>query len=130
MSMQMRNFPQMHQKRPIKLLCWFGPCLRPYNAAFANRYLVFFNLAPLFWCSKKQNMVESSTFGDKFVALWIATKLLLSLCYDLRMFGIPVNEPTNVFFDNEAYIYQVSTKKENANWFVIISWGKLSQQGK
>ena len=47
-------------------------------------------------------MVETSTFEAEFVALQIATELILSLCYKLRMFGIPLNEPANVFCDNEA----------------------------
>ena len=31
--------------------------------------LIFLNRAPIFWYSKKQNNVESSTFGSEFVAL-------------------------------------------------------------
>ena len=48
--------------------------------------LIFGNSAPLFWYSKKQITVESSTFGAEFVALQIATKLISSLRYKLKMF--------------------------------------------
>ena len=30
-----------------------------------------------------------------------AVKQIESLCYNLRMFGIPVEDPMNVFYDNE-----------------------------
>eukprot|EP00978_Attheya_sp_CCMP212_P035677 scaffold156772_cov26-Attheya_sp.AAC.1 len=56
--------------------------------------LIFLNCAPVSWFSKKQNIVESSTFGSEFVAL----------CYKLRMFGIPIDGPANVFCDNEAVV--------------------------
>ena len=45
--------------------------------------------APLLWYSKRQNTVESSTFGLEFVALRIAPELITSFRYKLRMFGIP-----------------------------------------
>ena len=48
--------------------------------------------------------VESSTFGAEFMALRIAMELISSLRYKLRMFGISVEEPANVFCDNKAVI--------------------------
>ena len=35
--------------------------------------LIFCNLAPIIWYSKRQNTVETSTFGSEFIALKIAT---------------------------------------------------------
>ena len=64
--------------------------------------ILFGNSAPLIWYSKRQNTVESSTFGAEFVALRIATELINSFRYKLRMFGIPLDGPANVFCDNEA----------------------------
>ena len=61
-----------------------------------TRILIFGNSVPLFWYSKKHNMVKSSTYGAEFVALQIATELISSFCYKLWMFGIPVTEPANV----------------------------------
>ena len=49
--------------------------------------ILFGNSAPLLWYSKRQNTVESSTFGSEFVALRIATELITSFRYKLRMFG-------------------------------------------
>ena len=57
---------------------------------------------PLVWYSKRQNTVESSTFGAEFVALRIATEMINSFWYKMRMFAIPLDGPANVFCDNEA----------------------------
>ena len=64
--------------------------------------LLFVNRAPVIWYSKWQNTVETSTFGSEFMAMRIAVELLESLRYKLRMFGVPIEGPTNVFCDNEA----------------------------
>jgi hypothetical protein len=64
--------------------------------------LIFLNRAPIVWYSKRQNTVETSTFGSEFVAMRIAVELVEALRYKLRMFGIPIEGPTNVFCDNEA----------------------------
>jgi hypothetical protein len=81
--------------------------------------LLFINRAPIIWYSKRQNTVETSTFGSEFVALRIAVELIESLRYKLRMFGIPIDGPTNVYCDNEAVtkntIYPESTLKKKHN---------------
>jgi hypothetical protein len=43
--------------------------------------LIYVNRAPIIWYSKKQNTVESSTFGSKFVAMRIATEITEGLQY-------------------------------------------------
>ena len=64
--------------------------------------LIFLNKAPIVWYSKRQNTVETSTFGSKFIAMRMAVEHIEALRYKLRMFGIPLEGPTNVFCDNEA----------------------------
>jgi hypothetical protein len=64
--------------------------------------ILYCNTAPVIWYSKRQNTVEASTFGAEFVALRIASELISSLRYKLRMFGIPLTGPANTFCDNEA----------------------------
>ena len=82
--------------------------------------LIYVNNAPIIWYSKRQNTVESSSFGSEFVALRIAKELVIALRYKLRMFGVPVTEPTNVFCDNNGVVKNVSIpqsmlqKKHNA----------------
>jgi hypothetical protein len=64
--------------------------------------LLFVNEAPIVWFSKQQNTVETSTFGSEFVAMRISVELIEALRYKLRMFGIPIEGPTNIFCNNEA----------------------------
>jgi hypothetical protein len=54
------------------------------------------------WLSKRQNSVEASTFGSEFTAMKNAVEIIEVLRYKLRMFGVLIEGPTNVFCDNEA----------------------------
>jgi hypothetical protein len=64
--------------------------------------LIFINRAPVHWYSKRQPTVETSTFGAEFCAMKIAVEMNEALRYKLRMLGVPIDGPTNVFCDNEA----------------------------
>jgi hypothetical protein len=66
--------------------------------------LIFVNNAPILWHSKRQNTVESSTFGSDFVALRMAVDMIEGLRYKLRMMGIPLDGSTSVFCDNEGVV--------------------------
>ena len=82
--------------------------------------IIFLNKAPIIWFSKRQNTVETSTFGSEFVAMKICTEMVEGLRYKLRMFGIPIEGPANVFCDNEAVVKNATVpestlkKKHNA----------------
>jgi hypothetical protein len=81
--------------------------------------IFFVNSTPIHWYSKRQNTIESSTFGSEFVALKIAAEMNDALRYKLRMFGVPVEGPTNVFCDNQSVVTNVtnpeSTLKKRHN---------------
>ena len=64
--------------------------------------LLLVNHAPVVWYSKRQNTVETSTFGSEFITMKTAVEQIEALWYKLRMFGIPIEGSTNVFCDNEA----------------------------
>jgi len=72
------------------------------------------------WYSKKQNTVESSSFGSEFVALRIAKEMIVALRYKLRMFGIPLWGPASVLCDNQGVVKNTSlpelalSKRHNA----------------
>ena len=70
--------------------------------------LLFLNRAPVTWFSKRQNTVETSTFGSKFIAMKTAVEHVEALHYKLWMFGIPIEGPTNVFCDNETVFKNTS----------------------
>ena len=46
--------------------------------------------------------MEVSTFGAEFIGMRIAVEMVEAMRYKLRMFGVPLDGPTNVFCDNEA----------------------------
>jgi hypothetical protein len=82
--------------------------------------LIYVQNAPIIWYSKRQNTVEASSFGSEFVALRIAKEMVIALRYKLRMFGVPIDGPTNVFCDNNGVVKNASIphstllKKHNA----------------
>ncbi|KAI2511614.1 Reverse transcriptase (RNA-dependent DNA polymerase) [Fragilaria crotonensis] len=74
--------------------------------------LIFVNRAPILWYSKRQNTVEASTFGSEFIAAKVAVEMIEGLRYKLRMMGVQVDGPTNVFCDNESVVKN-STRPES-----------------
>ena len=77
--------------------------------------LIFVQNAPIIWYSKKQNTVETSSFGSEFVAMRIAKELIVSLRYKLRMFGVPVPKPANVYCDNQGVVKNTSIPESTLN---------------
>jgi len=82
--------------------------------------ILFCNRAPIIWFSKRQNTVETSTFGSEFIAARIAVELSEALRYKLRMFGVPIDGPVNMYCDNSGVVANASRpestlkKKHNA----------------
>lgn len=82
--------------------------------------LIYLQNTPVLWHSRRQNTVETSTFGSEFVALRTARDMVVAMRYKLRMFGIPIAGPAHVFCDNQGVVKNVSipesviTKKHNA----------------
>ena len=70
--------------------------------------LVFLQNAPMLWRSKRQNTVETSTFGSEFVALRVTRDMLVALRCELRDFGIPVDGPARAFCDNQGVVKNAS----------------------
>ena len=66
--------------------------------------VVMANNTPIRWLSKRQNTVESSTYGSELVAARIATELILELCYMLRMIGVPMDGPALLLGDNMSVV--------------------------
>ena len=66
--------------------------------------LVYMNSAPILWYSKRQNTVETSSFGSEYIALRICTEMVEALRYKLRCFGIPIDGPCDIFCDNQSVV--------------------------
>jgi hypothetical protein len=48
-------------------------------------------------------------FGSEFLAMKTAEEQIMALYYKLRMLGLPIEGPANVFCDNEAVVTNSST---------------------
>ena len=78
------------------------------NRRSVTGFIILICGAPIVWYSKRQNTIETSTFGSEFVALRIATERLEALRIKLRMMGIRLDGPTNCFCDSESVVQNVS----------------------
>ena len=66
--------------------------------------IVFLNMAPIMWFSKKQNTIETSTYGSEFLALKTAQEMIDGLIFKLQMLGVPISGPARVFCDSESVV--------------------------
>ena len=72
---------------------------------------IFVNRAPIVWYSKRQNTVESSTFGSDFVAMRIAIEMIEGLRYKLGMMGVPIEGLCYVFCNNNTVVINSKNPK-------------------
>lgn len=66
--------------------------------------LLFLNNTVMRWYCKRQNTVETSTYGSELVAGRIAVELIMEYRYKLRMLGVPVDGPSVMLGDNLSMI--------------------------
>ena len=83
-----------------------------------NGFLVYLSCANVYWFSKKQTSVESSSFGSEFVAMKQCCEYLQGLHYNLQMMGIPCEGPAYISGDNQSVLANTaipdSTLKNNS----------------
>jgi Reverse transcriptase (RNA-dependent DNA polymerase) len=88
--------------------------------------LLYLNWAPIIWYTKKQNLVETSTFGSEFMAAKAAVELIKGMRYKLRMLGIPLDGPAQLKMDNMSVVLNTSApestlkKKSNARAYHFV----------
>ena len=68
-------------------------------------FIVMIDVAPLYWFSKKQSSMETSSFGSKFVAMRQCYDYLIGLRYKLRMMGFPASNPCFIHGDNQSVLW-------------------------
>ena len=66
--------------------------------------VIFMNRASIIWHSKRQNTIESSAFSSEFLATKTCIEHVSAIRYKIRMFGVPIDGPTNVLCDNESVV--------------------------
>ena len=105
--------------REVGIHCFVDASHAPDKATRRSQtgILIFVNKAPIIAYSKRQNSVETSTFGSEFTAMKQAVEIVKGLKYKLRMFGVPLagiesngnlQQPANIYCDNEAVYKNVS----------------------
>ena len=81
---------------------------------------LFVQNSPILWASRRQNTVETLTFGSECVMLRTARDVIFAQRYKLRMFGIPLEGTSQVYYDNQGVVKNASisesvlSKKHNA----------------
>jgi len=70
--------------------------------------LIYVNKAPIIWFSKKQNSIETSSFGSEFMALKTGVELLQGLIYKLQMMGVPIEGCCHTCVDNMSVVNNTS----------------------
>ena len=71
-------------------------------------FIVFVNNAPVYWLSKKQTGVETSSFGSEFTAMKQCCEYVRGLRYRLRMMGIQISECAFIYGDNQSVLYNTT----------------------
>ena len=66
--------------------------------------LHFLNQTPIDWCTKKQETVETATYGSEFAAARVAIQQIAALRIALQYLGVPLRETSYLFGDNESVV--------------------------
>jgi hypothetical protein len=81
--------------------------------------LLFVNNTPIKWYSKRQNTIETSSYGSELVAARIAAEMIMEFRYRLRMMGISLHGPSILMMDNKSVVinstFPSSTLKKKHN---------------
>ena len=69
-----------------------------------TRFIVYLNCAPIYWFSKNQASVESSSFGSEFISMKQCCENLRGLRYKLRVVVIPCPGPAYIEGENQLVL--------------------------
>ena len=71
-------------------------------------FIIFLNNSPIYWLSKRQTGIETSSFGSEFMAMKHCCEYLRGLRFKLRSMGIPVIGPCYICGDNKSVLVNSS----------------------
>ena len=77
--------------------------------------IVFVGRTPIYWSSKRQSSVQTSTFGAEFIALKKAVEEAITTRYWLRSMGVKVSKPAIIYGDNLSAITNVTVPGSTLN---------------
>ena len=66
--------------------------------------LHFVNQTPIDWYTRKQETVETATYGSEFAAARTAVQQISGLRQTLQYLGVPIRESSYLFGDNESVV--------------------------
>jgi hypothetical protein len=66
--------------------------------------ILMVNNMPIRWICKRQQTVETSTYGSELVAGRMAIDLIVAIRYELRMLGVPLDGPALLLGDNMSVV--------------------------
>ena len=103
--------------KSVQIICYVnvnhtGNCL---NRRSSSGILIYVSNTPVIWYSKRKNTVETSSFGSYFLALRIATELVEALRYKIGCFGVRLDGPASIFFDNKLVVTNASVPTSMLN---------------
>jgi hypothetical protein len=115
------DMPRLKMK-PIQLTIYFDAshACDMVTRRSVTGAIVFVNGTPIRWYVKKQNTVETSTYGSELVAGRIAVEMAIEFRYVFRMLGCEIDGPVRLVGDNRGMIQSTSLmssqlkKKHNA----------------
>jgi hypothetical protein len=68
-------------------------------------FVIYLNMLPIVWFSKRQPTVESSVFVAVFFAMKNGIETCRGLLYKLRMLGVALSGPTYIYGDNMSVVH-------------------------
>ena len=71
-------------------------------------FLVYLNCALIYWWSKMQTSVETSSFSSQFIAMKQCCEYLHGLRYKLCMMGIPCEVLAYIYSDNQSVLVNMT----------------------
>eukprot|EP00557_Chaetoceros_sp_GSL56_P014026 CAMPEP_0176478512 /NCGR_PEP_ID=MMETSP0200_2-20121128/1227_1 /TAXON_ID=947934 /ORGANISM="Chaetoceros sp., Strain GSL56" /LENGTH=1865 /DNA_ID=CAMNT_0017874457 /DNA_START=317 /DNA_END=5915 /DNA_ORIENTATION=+ len=66
--------------------------------------IIFVGRTPVFYQSKRQGAIETSTYGAEFIAMKTAVEEVVAVRYMLRCLGVNVTHPSRILGDNRSVI--------------------------
>ena len=85
-------------------------------------------MSPIYWSYNNHTSLETRPFGSAFLDLKQCCDCTRGLRYELRSMGIPVEDPTFIYCDNQPVamnaILQDSTPKNKINSIVYHIFGE------
>ena len=97
-------------------------------------FLVYCNSDLVYWISKEQNYIDTSSFGREYSTMKVAMEYIQGFRFKMRMMGIWCMEPAYVYGDNQAVLanttmpHSVLNKKSNSIAFHFVREGSAKDE--